>query len=149
MIKYICMLVLAMLVSACGAKIVSIEPQYIKYVKEFENQSSTTNNKVIVDDLVVRTRDDLGGSILAQCRMYSVFTPLIVVSKKYWVTMSETEREMVMFHELGHCILNRGHNENLKEPNIPESIMYPYIFSSDVYLFLKSNYILELFQNNS
>lgn len=51
--------------------------------------------------------------------------------------------ENVVFHELGHCILNRGHSEkkiaDQYGQEIPESIMYPSEFGH--YPFYRENYV--------
>src|SRR5690606_17670169 len=49
------------------------------------------------------------------------------------------DREQLMFHELGHCILNRSHT------NSTNSIMYPYHLSANYYINHYVNYIAELF----
>lgn len=49
------------------------------------------------------------------------------------------DREELMFHELGHCILNRGHT------NSTASIMYPYHLGGLGYLNYYASYISELF----
>lgn len=49
------------------------------------------------------------------------------------------DREELMFHELGHCILNRGH------VNSTASIMYPYHLGGVGYLNRYMSYISELF----
>lgn len=49
------------------------------------------------------------------------------------------DREELMFHELGHCILNRPH------VNSTSSIMYPYHLGGSGYLANYANYVSELF----
>ena len=48
-----------------------------------------------------------------------------------------------MFHELGHCILNRGHYEE-KVGGVPVSLMFPSLIPH-YYLFYKEKYRTELF----
>jgi hypothetical protein len=49
----------------------------------------------------------------------------------FWQEATDTEKEVLIFHELGHCVLNRDHDESIiAEYEIPKSIMYPVIFDS-------------------
>jgi hypothetical protein len=68
----------------------------------------------------------------------------IEIDPIFWEEASQTEKEVLVFHELGHCVLNREHNESLiSEQNIPKSIMYPYIFETE-YEMYRNYYINEL-----
>lgn len=33
------------------------------------------------------------------------------IVESYWITATEAQREMVVYHELGHCLLGRGHED--------------------------------------
>lgn len=53
----------------------------------------------------------------------------IEVDQDSWNNSIESAREEIIFHELGHCILGRDHDNNMiKEYSVPKSIMYPYVF---------------------
>ena len=41
----------------------------------------------------------------------------------FWNSASESAREMIVFHELGHCFLQRGHNDNKQDDGTCVSIM--------------------------
>ncbi len=43
----------------------------------------------------------------------------ILVNQEYWSGMSAHCKELVLFHELGHCVLDLGHS------SYDEDIMYP------------------------
>lgn len=47
------------------------------------------------------------------------------------MTTTESQRVVLMFHELGHCDLDRDHTEEKRENGTPKSIMNKYIFSYD------------------
>ena len=62
----------------------------------------------------------------------------------FWQEATDTEKEVLIFHELGHCVLNRDHDEDIiLEYEIPKSIMYPVIFDSP-YKNNRSYYVDEL-----
>lgn len=82
--------------------------------------------------------------------------PIIEVKSSYWDTANLDAQRALLYHELGHCMLLRGHeNTTAYSPTIngqvPVSIMYPYIITSistavrNFYLFYFGNYLVELF----
>lgn len=81
----------------------------------------------------------------------------IIINKDTWFNMKDITKELVMYHELGHCELNRYHHDNrLVEwsPNadteslkVPISLMNEFI-SFHHYSTLREYYIKELFNRN-
>lgn len=49
---------------------------------------------------------------LGQCKSYSNGSKAVVIDQPFWNTASYIEREYVVFHELGHCLLNRDHDNS-------------------------------------
>jgi hypothetical protein len=47
----------------------------------------------------------------------------IVIDQSFWDRASPLLREMVIFHELGHCVLGRGHFEGQFNNGVCQSIM--------------------------
>lgn len=74
----------------------------------------------------------------------------IHIDYNWWFKMkNEKVKEELIFHELGHCILNRGHTkERIYEDTPggrPKSIMYPYVFGHwGEYEHFRLEYIKEL-----
>lgn len=58
---------------------------------------------------------------------------IIYLNKPYWDASSTLEREMTIFHELGHCVFGYDHDETTNEDGLPQSIMYPSAFSDNAY----------------
>jgi len=49
--------------------------------------------------------------VAGQCS-YSYSSPRkITIDQEFWERSNNAYREMIIFHELGHCYLNRGHKE--------------------------------------
>lgn len=48
----------------------------------------------------------------------------IVLNSIYWNQFSSDQKESVLFHELGHCFLNRDHNDAALSNGTCESIMH-------------------------
>lgn len=74
--------------------------------------------------------------------------PMILFDRGFWERSTPTEKEMVAFHEFGHCILDLDHNTTMMgdEKNKEEaSLMAPVIFSEYQYLQMYDYYIREMF----
>lgn len=67
----------------------------------------------------------------------------IEIDPDYWQLTSETKKEVLLFHELGHCVLGRDHDEQRIYYTVPKSIMYPYLFDS-AFRTHRSYYVEEL-----
>lgn len=58
--------------------------------------------------------------------IHTLNTKKITLNKKIWENASNFRRKVMLYHELGHCLLYREHNNNLMPVTYyPESIMYP------------------------
>lgn len=91
---------------------------------------------------------------------YIYKTAKVYIAEDYWQTISETTREHLMFHELGHCLLDRGHTTTSiawttggQSYETPISLMYPNMFSQNPIFtpFVQNNfsaYLDELFTLN-
>jgi len=60
---------------------------------------------------------------LGQCKSYSDGSKQIVIDQPFWNSASELEREYVVFHELGHCLLGRDHDDSTDASGKCTSIM--------------------------
>ncbi len=69
----------------------------------------------------------------------------ILINESFWNNASDIEKEMVIFHELGHCALSRMHTTSIGPWRNRMSLMYPIIFSSNVYRRNRAYYMDELF----
>ena len=69
----------------------------------------------------------------------------VTLDPDFWNNVSETQKELLMHHELGHCILYRPHRSTYLSSGIEASIMYPIIMASSTYLNNYSYYQNELF----
>lgn len=87
------------------------------------------------------------------------YSPTIYINAKKWPILNYAQREAIMFHELGHCVLNRSHKDDVFEALVYEmkistiysSIMYPTVFSNGdignrAYIRYYRYYLAELFK---
>jgi hypothetical protein len=76
--------------------------------------------------------DSYGSSVIGLCQTGSN-TRRVTFDPDFWNRVSETQREQLAHHELGHCMLYRGHRSTFLDSGLPASLMYPSIFSSSTY----------------
>jgi hypothetical protein len=86
------------------------------------------------------------------CTIWTTGERQIQIDREAWTSLSDSERIGLIFHELGHCDLNRGHintrhyySGNHISGDVPDSFMYPYNFFSSHYIELFNYYVKELF----
>ena len=70
--------------------------------------------------------------------------PRITIVRDAWERFSEKTREQLIFHEMGHCLLNRTHDSETFEDGRPKSIMFHRLFSDRIYNEFYEYYIREL-----
>lgn len=93
------------------------------YFERFENEALIRNIQV---DLSVITSDiiDIGeDNIAGQCFFQSHAPNHITIDREFWDNATTLLREMVVFHELGHCYLGRSHRDSQNAQGFCSSIM--------------------------
>jgi hypothetical protein len=111
---------------------------FVPYIQEFEKhyQGSTANIPIGFADLA---------STYAGVCYRSGGHAYIKIDKAYWPKMSEYQKLNLIFHELGHCALNRGHTEVSGVLECPTSFMHPQVMSTGCIARYLEDYIKELF----
>lgn len=61
--------------------------------------------------------------VIGQCVHQEDQPNTVIVDKLYWDTATQLEREFLVFHELGHCVLNRGHLDDADQQGFCVSMM--------------------------
>jgi hypothetical protein len=62
-------------------------------------------------------------NVIGQCAHSDSKPNTVIIDKIYWSTASDLEKEFVVFHELGHCVLNREHLDDADSQGNCISIM--------------------------
>lgn len=86
-----------------------IHEEFKPYIQEFIYVSQGKIDEWDFRGFSMGFRDYKGGSVVGTCHptVYEVD-----ISKSWWDnTTSHLERYELVFHELGHCVLNRGHTQ--------------------------------------
>jgi len=61
--------------------------------------------------------------VAGQCTYSSAAPGEVTIDKTFWNSASPLYREFVVFHELGHCVLGRGHEEGVNADGSCISLM--------------------------
>ena len=77
---------------------------------------------------------------IGSCVTFGNNQRIVFINPKSWAKYDHYERESLIFHELGHCLLDREHADN---PHI--SIMHKYKSERGVYKRSRDAFIYELF----
>lgn len=88
------------------------------------------------------------GNVAGNCSTNGHDIRHITIDRSFWVNASPLLREMVVYHELGHCILGRGHTETAFANGVCTSIMRSGLGDcQDAYTYgNREYYIRELFE---
>lgn len=128
------------ILASCGQKREYIDPSFAKYVQSFNTQYGVDINM----NMRFAPQD---GSVVAVCISYSNGSNRIEVDPEKWQNYDEDTKEEVIFHELGHCFLDRPHREDVVDygwRTVPMSIMYPFVMPASTYRQYHSEYMHEL-----
>lgn len=66
-----------------------------------------------------------GGTTIGVCDLG--WPKRVMLLRGWWYVMSDDAHRVLMYHELGHCLLNRPHDTDINPDGAPASIMYPII----------------------
>lgn len=115
----ICLLLLLMTALSCQppAAAPSAPAQYRvpaelePYVQRFRDEAVKRGKVVATDNLIIEFGQPSLNDACGECVLEAGKTPRIVLTKNAicWQQVSPQERECLVFHELGHCLLKRSH----------------------------------------
>ena len=109
------------------------------------NQSFDISNLTIKYGQTAQIPQKVKGSVTIGVCSMADWKPTITIDKKRWKLYSYYTREILLYHELGHCLLNRDHEDKMDSDNMPGSIMHSTIFSDWYYHDHRPAYLKELF----
>ena len=151
--------------SACAPKFngqgLQINSQFQPYMDRFVQESNTVGRPVTISDLTIDFYDNMnipganGGIVIGLCSMDGLSNPKITINTTWWKLMHNypADREQLIFHEMGHCVLGLKHDDtkvNAADNNalVPVTIMNSYHFSPYTYGVNYDYYMNQLFGNN-
>lgn len=128
------------------------DPYFDDYISEFEDYCNYYTNQDCEVTTTINFVDTFKNSnALARCYNWenANITNEVLVKLSTWRDLDEVQRRVLIAHELGHCELNRGHNDAVYEvegKHIPLSVMNTYLIyiDEDVY----DAFMVELFTHD-
>lgn len=116
----------------------SVPTEVEPFVKSFRDEAKKRNNSVSTDNLIITFGTAVSEDICGECQLASGKTPRIVLNGDAfcWQQASQYERECLVFHELGHCLLARTHRTDKFANGAFVSLMNP----ADVTLYATCRY---------
>jgi hypothetical protein len=120
------------------------------YVNKFVDYGMKYGRDLDVSEIIIQfgNLSKYGSGVIGLCELSTGSNPTVTLNDTWWDKVDDTQRLLLVLHELGHCSLYRMHL-NTKNNNIPVSIMYPLIISSSTYLPRKNEYDKELYTSSS
>ena len=118
------------------------------YFERFEEEAAERG--LIIDlnesEIVAMIGPLEGENVAGQCTYSTAFPNEVVLDEAFWEAASDAEKEMVVFHELGHCQLARAHREDVNSRNQCVSIMNSGTINCRIiYVLNREAYLDELF----
>jgi hypothetical protein len=99
---------------------------YRKILPEFDSKYN-----IVLDSTKIFFSEDLEEPVVGLCE-FSV-PRKITIDALYWSKATKTQRKLLMFHELGHCVFNREHKEDKYTDGCPKSIMSSVLMTPDCF----------------
>ena len=135
------------LLSSCSKEpITSIDPALQRYVGDFLEVAKQKHVEVSFKNLIIEF-GDLEKNTYGTCSRSVEEDALktITIDRSRFEGLSDPLRENLIFHELGHCVLSRNHNNSTLLNGEPTSIMNAHLLSETVYSKNSNHYLEELF----
>ncbi len=128
-------------------------PIFNSYISEFEKNARSTglSSQFKVNDIPINL-GEIAEGYDGVCYQYSSGKKEVIIKTSFWSKASETQKKILVFHELGHCSLNRDHESLFivsdNGNKIKNSIMHHIIPDNGSYNEFTDSYLKELYTNN-
>lgn len=128
----------------------STNPVFHSYIEEYEQKgkSATGKQNFKVNDIPVNFGDTENIAFQGVCFEYFDGKKEIIIRESWWKNVNEQYRKSLLFHELGHCHLNREHlEETLKvsDQTHKVSLMHSIVLTPKEFQSYEEEYMHELF----
>lgn len=120
-----------------------VAPELQNEFSTFIAEAKAHNRPLKVNNLVVQLGTTSADRV-GNCDLRS-YTPIVTISEQYWLNADIWAREMLLFHELGHCVLQLEHNDAINVDGEPVSLMVSYLSNSYYYEAHRETYLQQLF----
>lgn len=136
-----------------------IDRPFSEYVDDFTDLTYPFYQKDALKTLKISEQTIKDGKIVGVCKIYTNQKVEIVVDSNFWKNSGSERREILMLHELTHCLCKVGHEhdegeyeeDSLKdlrhgflEDGCPASLMYPVVVPVECFQKHKDHYRYEV-----
>ncbi|HLT93384.1 MAG TPA: hypothetical protein VKZ56_02430 [Membranihabitans sp.] len=88
------------------------EPSLVKYFDRFESEARKRGHRIdLKSKNIYGVFGDLDEDVIGNCKFKPEEPRQVTIDRQNWEGVSELEREYIVFHELGHCYLERIHDD--------------------------------------
>lgn len=103
----------------------NVDPELWTFFERFEKEAALRGVRIDLNQSRISGEiAGLGGDRVAgQCTYHSAIPNHITIDDSFWEDATDLVKEMVIFHELGHCELGRDHRETQSRNGLCLSIM--------------------------
>ena len=131
----------------------NVDPELWPFFESFENEAALRNLRVdLAQERIFGTIEPIAEADVVGTCSYGGFSPgKVVIDDSFWQRAGYYSKEMIVFHELGHCFLFRDHLEGQRPNGSCVSIMRSGLQRCrDIYSNTTQDYYLdELFSVNN
>lgn len=147
-IRFTALVCLCFIFSSCG-KSVRDTGEFEPWVRKFEVESTNYGHPLKIEEIIIKMAD-LELNKNGECILSYDMPQQINIQRSFWEAATPETREILIFHELGHCILFREHNDEFDAHTLrPMSLMRSKILPSKTFKENREQYLKELFDNIS
>lgn len=100
----------------------TVDPDFQPFVDKFIDMFKIDTIDVIYVDIYYNQQS---GNVIGVCKIKGEEKD-IEIDPEWWSKANDLNREILMFHELGHCVLSQGHRNYELSDHCPGSIMDTY-----------------------
>ena len=103
----------------------TIADELLPYYESFVFEAEKRNVQLTEEDLDVLMyfTNIPNNNVLGQCR-FSDGSNQIEIDQFFWRTLDEVGKEFLIFHEMGHCVLEREHRDDTDANGNCRSLMH-------------------------
>ena len=121
-------LIMMLTISSClpdGDNDVVIEAELMPYFENFKAEAMERGITVDYQEIGLggKLQDLSEDGILGQCVHDNLSDDQVLIDISFWNNNNNMSREFIVFHELGHCFLDRGHDDKVDNKGKCVSIM--------------------------
>lgn len=123
--KFTVILTLFLFLSCAKEEASLVDAELAPYFQRFIDEAKLREKVIDMrsNSLTASIVINLPSGVAGQCSFNTQRLDEVKISRSYWSGVSDLDREYVVFHELGHCILGLSHDDENNANGVCRSIM--------------------------